>query len=608
MGRFLALMAAVLTLGLALGVSPTYALDPTAAVKGGTSPSDWFNQQKGQNPNWEVTGKISPAMSQILSQALIDFGSYPPRNTCEGAAAGQAWQALADAANSGPLEAFLDAIKGALGGIKDVATFGADPTAAADLLSPQALTQKAFDQAKEMGEDKAKDWLKEKLKQIWNGKKVEVLSRTETRGSCETMLVATWDEGAGTYEIVIYGDCHCAAVGGWSIGSTGTSVRTFAVTLRGKVTAAIKDGAGVFIVGFPSIVVTANCGCAPKSSSTTGGGAPGGQPVTPGPTDGGGKPKPPLYDDWAKVSTKCAACQPLVDQIHAAQAARDQMTAELRDAKDRYDSAQANLRTASAGDRPAAQAKLDGADAAMDALRRRDAGLLELEQRLWAQLKTCEANCGHASSGNCPARDGQYAAATPANARMAEAVLAQVNAARADPHAYAETLRGFEADYHGKVVTEPGHPAAMTIEGVAAVENAVGYLAARAPSPPLQWNDGLASAANRLVADLGPKGRLGHTGSDGSTMTQRIRAVCIWAAAMEEDISLVPRTAEGVVRQLVIDDGVPTRGHRTAIFDPGLSIAGVACGPHAAYGWMCVIDFAGAMMAAPGSESGGGSP
>jgi hypothetical protein len=32
-------------------------------------------------------------------------------------------------------------------------------------------------------------------------------------------------------------------------------------------------------------------------------------------------------------------------------------------------------------------------------------------------------------------------------------------------------------------------------------------------------------------------------------------------------------------------------------------IAGVACGPHAAYGWMCVIDFAGAMMAAPGSES-----
>jgi hypothetical protein len=190
------------------------------------------------------------------------------------------------------------------------------------------------------------------------------------------------------------------------------------------------------------------------------------------------------------------------------------------------------------------------------------------------------------------------------SSRLELAVLNEINSARTDPQAYAQGLRLYETHYRGKLVNEPGHSVAMTIEGVTAVDDAISYLGRRQPAPPLQWSDNLASAANRLVSDLGPKGGLGHAGSDGSTMTQRIRAAGVWAGAMDEDISLVPRTAHDVVRQLVIDDGVPTRGHRTAIFDPGLSIAGVACGPHAAYAWMCVVDFAGALMAAPGAERG----
>lgn len=183
------------------------------------------------------------------------------------------------------------------------------------------------------------------------------------------------------------------------------------------------------------------------------------------------------------------------------------------------------------------------------------------------------------------------------------AVLAGLNAARSDPRAYGDGLRRYEAYYHGKLVNEPAHPPAMTLEGAAAVEDAITYLTGRSPVPPLVWNDALARAATRLVVDIGPKGGLGHIGSDGSTMAQRIQAAGVWAGAKEEDISLVPRTAEAVVRQLVIDDGVATRGHRTAIFAPGLSVAGVGCGPHATYGWMCVIDFAGALMAGPGAEA-----
>jgi uncharacterized protein YkwD len=190
-----------------------------------------------------------------------------------------------------------------------------------------------------------------------------------------------------------------------------------------------------------------------------------------------------------------------------------------------------------------------------------------------------------------------------ATVRLETAVLAGLNAARADPKGYADGLRRYETYFHGQQVDEPGHPPAMTTEGVAAVDNAIGWLDGRMPAPPLQYSDALARAARRLADDQGPRGGYSHVGSDGSTLRDRLQGVGVWAAAMEEDISLAQPTAEGVVRQLIIDDGVPGRGHRQAAFDPGLTIAGVACGPHATYGAMCVIDFAGGTMAGPGAEA-----
>jgi uncharacterized protein YkwD len=47
-----------------------------------------------------------------------------------------------------------------------------------------------------------------------------------------------------------------------------------------------------------------------------------------------------------------------------------------------------------------------------------------------------------------------------------------------------------------------------------------------------------------------------------------------------------------VVMNLIIDDGVPDRGHRKNIFSRAFATAGAACGPHSRFGNVCVIDFA----------------
>lgn len=58
-----------------------------------------------------------------------------------------------------------------------------------------------------------------------------------------------------------------------------------------------------------------------------------------------------------------------------------------------------------------------------------------------------------------------------------------------------------------------------------------------------------------------------------------------------KSIAYGPEYAEDMVRQLIIDDAVPTRGHRKMLFDTRWRHAGAACGDHRGYRRMCVIDF-----------------
>ena len=66
-----------------------------------------------------------------------------------------------------------------------------------------------------------------------------------------------------------------------------------------------------------------------------------------------------------------------------------------------------------------------------------------------------------------------------------------------------------------------------------------------------------------------------------------------------ESISYGMADADAVVRQLIVDDGVPGRGHRILLFKNDFRFAGVGCSGHRRYGHMCVVDLAANRDGAP---------
>jgi hypothetical protein len=178
------------------------------------------------------------------------------------------------------------------------------------------------------------------------------------------------------------------------------------------------------------------------------------------------------------------------------------------------------------------------------------------------------------------------------------AVLAEINYARTHPAEYAESLREFRGSggRDRQDDNDDDRYAPASYEGYSAIDDAVRFLQLQRPLAPLAGNDGLRRSASGYAEEQGETGNIGHTGYDGSNLSDRVHRNGVWSGYAAEAISYGQESAAAVVRQLIIDDGVASRGHRKTLFDPGLKVAGVGCGPHRTYGYMCVIDFAGALV------------
>lgn len=178
-------------------------------------------------------------------------------------------------------------------------------------------------------------------------------------------------------------------------------------------------------------------------------------------------------------------------------------------------------------------------------------------------------------------------------------VLDRINYARQHPQEYAAQLRDYRRYFEGRLLYLPGDPnGVITNEGVDAVDEAIDFLERQSPLPALSHGQLLELAARDHAGEQGPIGGRGHVSPDGASPGERVRrhGGDIYVG---EGISYGYDQADAVVRQLIVDDGVRDRGHRALLFNSDFRYAGIGCGGHRQFGYMCVVDFSGTINGAP---------
>jgi uncharacterized protein YkwD len=172
-------------------------------------------------------------------------------------------------------------------------------------------------------------------------------------------------------------------------------------------------------------------------------------------------------------------------------------------------------------------------------------------------------------------------------------IITEMNLARSNPPGYRQVMLAWRGKFEGNRVRLSDRLYLQTKEGTPAVDEAIQFLQKTQPVGKLTYSKGLSLAARDHVRDQGIKGTTGHNSSNGNTPFQRMERYGKWLQTAGENIAYGPDTARAVVRDLIIDDGVADRGHRTNMFKPQFRVTGVACGYHRQYRVMCDIKYAG---------------
>lgn len=176
-------------------------------------------------------------------------------------------------------------------------------------------------------------------------------------------------------------------------------------------------------------------------------------------------------------------------------------------------------------------------------------------------------------------------------------ILSELNLARTSPETYIRVLQEHRSRFRGDHILLSDNVTLMqTTERVAAVDEAIRFLSIQQKISELTWSQGLACAAALLVSEQSQSGDTGHLGIKTGDMQKRIDRHGKWIGTIGENIGYGPSDPRLSVIQLIVDDGVHDRGHRTNIYNNKFKTVGISCGTHPIFGNMCVMDFAGGFV------------
>jgi len=169
-----------------------------------------------------------------------------------------------------------------------------------------------------------------------------------------------------------------------------------------------------------------------------------------------------------------------------------------------------------------------------------------------------------------------------------------MNKVRQQPKWIIPDLMKMKTLFKGNVMNKPGQIGMETEEGWNGVQILIEFLNSVEPIGPMKWSNGLSKACQDFMEWQGPRGGTGHTGpSPSESPWDRFSKLGKWSGSVAENISYGSKDGKESMIQLMIDDGVPSRGHRNNIFNPKFKIFGIGIGPHQKYNFATCTAFAG---------------
>jgi len=175
-------------------------------------------------------------------------------------------------------------------------------------------------------------------------------------------------------------------------------------------------------------------------------------------------------------------------------------------------------------------------------------------------------------------------------------VILEMNKVRGDPRKYAQMyIKPMIGNYEGMNYRAANGRLFATKEGDAAAKECFEALSASPAAGLLEPVRGLYYAAKDHALDQGANGTFMHEGTDGSMPKERIWRYGVpdkTFSGWGENIMYGPDNARDIVCFLLIDDGVPDRGHRENIMEQKFTQTAAYFGPHPVAKWVCVVTYA----------------